>query len=153
MFKSTDIRSVPVIYTIRGSEDSYTIDLPSYRDVVSIELIQAIVPIASADHLFFSLQLNNYQRTQGNTTSLNSSFCNILAEKTPVVNQHYTYYRKGGHPDDAFIYYFDEPSRLGKFQVRLVAPDGTNLFSGTPQDFVKDHVLVFEIRSLSQRRF
>ncbi len=157
MFRSSDVKTVPLIFIVdneifRGNNaaapNKYTVELPStYKDVISIELIQALITVpAGTDYV--TLYVNNYSRTLGNATHLNSSFCTILNDYsvTDGANSKIIYKRPGSQPDESYIYYFSEPTKLSKINIEIRDSAGIVLAAAR-------HILMFEIRSLAQARF
>ena len=145
--------TIPVIIAVDTrnilNKSKFTVSLSSeFRDVVSIELVNAIIPPTTNNALQFPyliLNVNNLKKVTGNTNDLESSFCIIGSS---VQENNYNHKRLGSVPDDVYTYYYREPTRINKLDIQLTAPDGT------PPTFADgDHpVLVFEIRTLTQHR-
>lgn len=138
---------IPIIYTVSNGGNNYTIDLTSpIRDVVSIELIRALVPLGvgdvAANPAFVTLHLNGYTRITSNNNNSTGGFCNIYCEN-PVVNDWYTY-NKTMHHDSSNIYYFPEPTRLQRLNISFSDPE-----EGTVLTYA-NHVLTFEIKTLGR---
>ena len=128
----------------------YTVPLPSaYRDVLSIELIKATIPISSQDKgdkdRYIILGLG-YERAQGNSSALSGSFCNIYSND----NGKYDYTRADAFADGGHTYYFSEPSTVAKLHITLKYPDGTvpSWRGGSPSQ--SEHVLTFKIWTMNQ---
>ena len=147
--------TVPITLTVdtyginQDSRNKYTVDLAAatmfgapIRDVISIELIQASIPVNGAD-LYVILKVNGYSRVQSNNNNAQSSFCTIPCQN-PGVDVFHNMKRMGSLPDDNYIYYFSEPSRLSKLEIELVSP------SGVPIVYNDNHVLTFEIKTLNR---
>jgi len=127
----------------------YTVPLPSaYRDVLSIELVKATIPISSHDkgdkNRYIILGIG-YSRSQGNSSFLTGSFCNIYAND----NGKYDYTRADTYADGGHTYYFSEPSTVAKLHITLKYPDGTAP-SWSDDAFRGEHVLTFKIWTLNQ---
>jgi hypothetical protein len=112
------------------------------RDVVSIELIQASIPVNGAD-LYVIVNVNGYSRVKSNNNNAQNSFCTIPCQN-PGVDVFHNMRRTGSLPDDNYIYYFPEPARLNKLEIELVSP------TGIPIVYNDNHVLTFEIKTLNR---
>lgn len=162
MFRSTDVKTVPLIFIVDNlnigetvdkqnnpvffSPSKCSVDLPStYKDVVSIELIQASFTIPFNND-YITLNVNNYSRTLGNATHLNSSFCTIMNDYSVAAGNKAIYKRSGSQPDESYIYYFSEPAKLSRLNIEMLDNTGAALADGR-------HILIFEIRALAQKRF
>jgi len=143
---TVDTRGYAQGATAISNKTDYTIPLSSdFRDVVSIELVHAIVPNKGFDYVILSL--NGYKKMIGNSNQLESSFCTI-GSTDPAHNNSLVHKRFGCIPDDIYTYYFPEPTRLNKLEIQLTNPDGT-----TPSYSTSDHhMLTFEIRTMLQQR-
>lgn len=144
-------KTIPVVFTVdsrtAADKSKYTVELPSeYRDVVSIELIKALIPVEGTD-LYTIIRVNNWSRVIGNTNALQQSFCAVYCPD-PGNNNYHTLHRTGCEPDDAYTYYFREPARIRRLDIELIRPDGTAPLYAADQQ----HVLTFEIRTLIQHR-
>lgn len=149
--------TIPVVITVdtRGysqgstsisNKANYVIPLSSdFRDVVSIELVHAIVPNKGFEYVILSL--NGYKKMIGNSNQLESSFC-CIGSPDPNHNNSLVHKRFAGIPDDTYTYYFPEPSKLSKLEIQLTNPDGSvPVYSSSDH-----HVLIFEIRTMLQQR-
>ena len=128
----------------------YTVPLPSaFRDVVSIELVKATIPISQHDKgdkdRYIILGIG-YSRSQGNSSYLTGSFCNIYT------NDHgkYDYTHMDAFADGAHTYYFSEPSTVAKLHITLTYPDGTTPCWGECPASRTEHVLTFKIWTMNQ---
>jgi hypothetical protein len=85
---STATNTVPVIVTVDTygldagvTRNKYSVGLPdgigSFRDVVSIELIQATVPAEAVNDFFIILKVNGYSNVISNNNNARNSFCII----------------------------------------------------------------------------
>ena len=143
--------TVPVIVTVdsygvaAASKYKYTVEISPLRDVVSIELIQASAPIGNAADLYLILNVNGYSKVKSNNNRARDSFCSIFPSQGARFNMR----RTGSTPDDNYIYYFPEPTRLSKLDIEFVSPSGANyaLAGGFGAD---ENMLTFEIRTLSR---
>jgi hypothetical protein len=145
----------PVYSQTANARHNYTAPLPSvFRDVVSIELIKAVIPQSETPHndkgRYLILSVNGYSRALGNSTALAGSFCNIYAGEGT-----YAYTRGNNDPDAAYTYFFTEPTSLSKLSISLTYPNGDapqwhTAGDGLTSDAKLEHVLTFEIRSLNQ---
>jgi len=160
---STATNTVPVIVTVDSynrplnARSKYTVDIQQigqFRDVVSIELIQAYVPCETLTDMFIILNLNGYSKVVSNNNNARNSFCII-----PFQNVGDTYYnfRRSSTPDDNYIYYFPEPARISKLDIEFLRPNP--LVQGFATNHAEDngaafnnrhHVLTFEIRTLNR---
>lgn len=119
------------------------------RDVISIELVQASVPAIPdpplADpQLYVIMYLNGYARLQSNNNTTKKGFCTIPLQN-PGVDTYYTMRRTGSTPDDNYIYYFPEPTRLNKLDIEFLSAKNTEI------NFANVHyTLTFEIRMLNR---
>ena len=121
------------------------------RDVISIELVQASVPaipdpaVAVVDpELYVIMYLNGYARLQSNNNTTKKGFCTIPLQN-PGVDTYYTMRRTGSTPDDNYIYYFPEPTRLNKLDIEFLSA------RNSPVNFANVHyTLTFEIRMLNR---
>ena len=132
------------------------IDLGAIRDVVSIELIYANVPVVDGE-LYTILRLNNYARVRSSNKNAKNSYC-LIHNQNPGSDEYYSVRRTGSTPDDTMIYYFSEPTKLNKLDIEFVNPlgaavwftaDGTEPEVGDPIVPVR-YVLTFEIRTLNR---
>jgi hypothetical protein len=150
------VSAVPVVLSVDSynipadNRNKYTVELASdtgagvgaLRDVVSIELIQASVPVNGND-LYVILNVNGYSRVKSNNNNAANSFC-IIPCQNPGVDVFNSMRRTGSTPDDNYVYYFPEPSRLSKLEIELVSPTGDNIV------YNDNHLLTFEIRTLNR---
>ncbi len=119
------------------------------KDVISIELVQASVPAigdpAVVDpELYVIMYLNGYSRLQSNNNTTKKGFCTIPLQN-PGVDTYYTMKRTGSTPDDNYIYYFPEPTRLNKLDIEFLSARNSAV------DFENFHyTLNFEIRMLNR---
>ena len=170
--KSEKIEKVPVIFTVdslyrnyavqgrmNGATEishtqfprhDYTVPLPStFRDVLSIELVKASIPISRVDKgdkdRYIILGIG-YSRSQGNTANLTGSFCNIYSND----NGKYDYTRSETYADGGHTYYFSEPSTVAKLHITLTYPDGTSPCWGECPVSQTEHVLTFKIWTMNQ---
>ena len=128
----------------------YTVPLPStFRDVLSIELVKASIPISRVDKgdkdRYIILGIG-YSRSQGNTANLTGSFCNIYSND----NGKYDYTRSETYADGGHTYYFSEPSTVAKLHITLTYPDGTSPCWGECPVSQTEHVLTFKIWTMNQ---
>jgi hypothetical protein len=134
---------------------SAEIDLGAIRDVVSIELIYANVPIVDGE-LYSILRLNNYARVRSSNKHAKNSYC-LIHNQNPGSAEYYSV-RRLGTPDDTMIYYFPEPTKLNKLDIEFVNPLGEVIwFTETGEAPVGNediipvrYVLTFEIRTLNR---
>lgn len=122
------------------------------KDVVSIELVQASVPIItditipapSPPELYVILNVNGYSRVLSNNNFTRKGFCTIHLQN-PALDTFYTMKRTGSTPDDNYIYYFPEPTRLGKLDIEFLSGRANEVkFGGS------NYSLTFEIRMLNR---
>ena len=134
------IRRRPIIYTVDNTLASYTIELSqSYRDVISIELIKAVIPNPDTDN-YLIIKIVNLDTIHGNTTALEGALCTVersVALSTPIVYQ---------RDNIQNIHYYDQPTKLSRLQIDILRPNGLAPDFGT----ANPHVLVFEINTLNQ---
>ena len=151
---AVDTRNIPNVNANGGAlKSKFTVSLSSeFRDVVSIELVNAIIPHTidinnnALPFPYLILNVNNLKKVAGNTNDLESSFC--IIGSSVQENNNYIHKRRGSVPDDVYTYYYREPTRINKLDIQLSAPAGTS-----PNFVAGDHpVLVFEIRTLTQHR-
>jgi len=119
------------------------------RDVVSIELVQAVIPVAEASltDRYVIVNVNGYSRVKSNNQFAKNSFCTI--SNKDIINNLFILNRTGSTPDDNYIYYFPEPVRLSRLDIEIsspvVGPVGTNWDGdGAHSTFT------FEIRTLNR---
>jgi len=126
------------------------------RDVVSIELISAMVPVNGAE-IFMGLKVNNYSKLKSNNALLKDSFC-LLYNENPSLNDYCSITkRSAGKSDDLFTYYFPEPTKISTLDIEFVSPTGDQIiFAETGLDNVIPenpnhtyYMLTFEIRMLN----
>jgi hypothetical protein len=131
------------------------------RDVVSIELIRATVPINAAE-IYTILRVNNYSNVKSSNPFAKNSFC-IIPLDNPSMDDYYTISRTSNKPDDRYTYYFPEPTRISKLDIEFVSPTGDEIIfeettvvndpdTGDPEEVTQhtNYVLVFEIRTLNR---
>lgn len=145
-------KSVPIIYTVFHSDNNYNIDLTSpIRDVVSIELIRAVIPtgvhpvngVNLAPDPYVTLYLNGYSRITSNNNDSTGGFCNIYSD----IPGWYTYNRAMQY-ESSNIYYFPEPTRLQRLNISISEPAHPPVVvHGTTLNY-HNHVLTFEIKTL-----
>lgn len=155
---STATNTVPVIVTVDSynlplnARSKYTVDLPQpFRDVVSIELIQASVPSDLLTDMFVILNVNGYSKVVSNNNNARNSFC-IIPFQNVGVDTYYTM-RRSSTPDDNYIYYFPEPTRISKLDIEFLRPGAAGFSITQAQDAGfngRHHVLTFEIRTLNR---
>jgi hypothetical protein len=116
------------------------------RDVISIELVQASVPlIAGAEpDLYIIMSLNGYNRLHSNNNTTKKGFCTIPLQN-PLLDTYYTMRRTGSTPDDNYIYYFPEPTRLNKLDIEFLSARNRNVVFANV-----NYTLTFEIRMLNR---
>jgi hypothetical protein len=132
------------------------------RDVVSIELISAMVPVNNAE-IFMCLKVNNYSKIKSNNALLKDSFC-LLYNENPSLNDYCSLTkRSAGKSDDHFTYYFPEPTKISTLDIEFVSPTGDAIIfaemdnSNPPKPAVDAnenpihtyYMLTFEIRMLN----
>jgi hypothetical protein len=158
----TATNTVPVIVTIDSyglalnARNKYSVSIDnlaaSFRDVVSIELIQAFIPPADANDLFLILNVNGYSKVTSNNNNARTSFC-LIPATNPGNDTYYNMRRTSSIPDDNYVYYFSEPTRISKLDIEFTRPDGsapaTNVTNGNGFNG-RHHVLTFEIRTLNR---
>ena len=124
----------------------YTTMLPCiYREVVSIELVHAIIPIPNANSPYVSLKINGLSRVESNNNNTRGSFCVLYQDNQG--DTHFRFKRVGSTPDDKYIYYFPEPVKLNKFDIEILTPDGA-ICNGAND--TNHHVLTFEVKCLNR---
>jgi hypothetical protein len=159
---STATNTVPVIVTVDSynlplnARSKYTVDIQQigqFRDVVSIELIQASVPSEALTDMFVILNVNGYSKVVSNNNNARNSFCIIPFQNVGVD----TYYnmRRSSTPDDNYIYYFPEPARISKLDIEFLRPGAAGFANNTTIEGGaafnnRHHVLTFEIRTLNR---
>lgn len=104
----------------------------SYRNVYSIELVQAVVTTKSTIVL---VNINNYQSHTGSSTTLSQCFCTLIGDGERAL-----YMSDGDTRNPAFTYYPSSPFRLNKLNISLTEPDGNAI------QHPLDTLLVFLIR-------
>ena len=124
------------------SPSSINAGIGPLRDVVSIELIQASIPVNGND-LYVILNVNGYSKVKSSNNNAQNSFCTIPCGN-PGVDVFHNMRRTGSIPDDNYVYYFPEPSRLNKLDIDLTSP------TGVPIVYNDNHVLTFEIKTLNR---
>jgi hypothetical protein len=140
--------TVPIILSVdtyglgENDRSKYTVNIDPIRDVVSIELIQASIPVNGQD-LYVILNINGYSRVKSNNNNAKDSFC-IIPCQNPGIDVFHNMRRTGSLPDDNYIYYFPEPSRINKLQIELISP------TGNPIIYNDNHALTFEIKTLNR---
>ena len=132
------------------------LDLGAIRDVVSIELIYANVPVVDGE-LYTILRLNNYSHVRSSNKHAKNSYC-LIHNQNPGTDAYYSVRRAGSTPDDTMIHYFSEPTKLNKLDIEFVNPlgnavwftaNGTEPAVGAPIVPIR-YVLTFEIRTLNR---
>ena len=131
------------------------IDLGAIRDVVSIELIYANVPVVDGE-LYTILRLNNYSRVRSSNKHAKNSYC-LIHNQNPGTDEYYSV-RRLGTPDDTMIHYFSEPTKLNKLDIEFLNPLGNAVWfteDGTEPELGAEivpvrYVLTFEIRTLNR---
>jgi hypothetical protein len=119
------------------------------RDVVSIELVQAVIPVpdGSLTDRYVIVNVNGYSRVKSNNQFAKNSFCTI--SNKDIINNLFILNRTGSTPDDNYIYYFPEPARISKLDIEIaspvVGPVGTNWDGDAAHS-----TFTFEIRTLNR---
>ena len=158
--KESSLDTVPVTITIDSFffnptndnqnppivQGKYTTMLPCiYREVVSIELVHAIFPIANPNNPYVILKVNGLSRIESNNNNTRGSFALVYNDNQN--DAHYRLKRAGSTPDDKNIYYFPEPVKLNKFDIEFVDPsNGATINSAANAN----HVLTFEVKCLNR---
>lgn len=137
----------PILFYVDSRDEStkteYTVDVGgSYRDVISIELVKAIIPNPdSDDYVIISLDIAN--DSVGNTTELSSAFCTV--ELNSPGDSKFIYKRGNCAHNIAYIKYFDSPKLIRNMKITFKRPNGS-----VPDYGILNHLLVFEINTLNQ---
>jgi hypothetical protein len=113
------------------------------RDVVSIELVQAVIPEIDGADRYVIVNVNGYSRVKSNNAFAKNSFCTI--SNKDAINNLFILNRTGSTPDDNYIYYFPEPARLSRLDIEFVSPT-----LGTQTGNLANSSLTFEIRTLNR---
>jgi hypothetical protein len=152
--------TVPVIVTVdsygvaAASKYKYTVEISPLRDVVSIELIQATAPVGNGEDIYLILNVNGYSKVESNNNRTRDSFCII-----PFQEGRFNMQRTDSTPDDNYIYYFPEPTRLSKLDIEFDSPWahtqppqlGVPVINNWRTQFGnEENILTFEIRTLSR---
>ncbi len=151
-----DAKKPKYVFDFDGTEGG--VGLGAIRDVVSIELIHANVPITD-DELYTILRVNDYSRVRSNNTLAKNSFC-LIANQNPAMDTYYSVRRIGSTPDDNLTYFFPEPTKLNKLEIEFASPSGATIeFYETAEDAaaaghavrqILRYILTFEIRTLNR---
>lgn len=141
-------RTKPIILYVDSLNDStkdeYTVDFSDhFRDVISIELIKAVIPNPDSDN-YVILTLDNISHNGriANTSALSSALCTV--EQRNSSDTKFIYHRTG-ESSAAHIIYLDQPIRLSSLKIKLRRPSG-----GVPSYGSANHFLAFEINTLNQ---
>ena len=136
----------PILFCIDSSaittKNNYTVITPGYRDVLSIELIKAVIANPDADD-YVILNIFGKDNIDGNTAPLSDAFCTL--ERSVGDNTHFIYKRENNDHNSAYAYYYDQPKKLRDLRITLTRPDGTVPDYGT----MNNHFLMFEINTLN----
>ncbi len=128
-----------------ADQTDYTVEIPGgYRDVISIELIKAVVPNPDSDN-YLTLKIFGSDKMRGNTSTLEGAFCTLerdAATASPIV-----YKRANSDHNIAYTHWYDQPQKLGQLKITFLRPDGT-----APDFGSNGHYLTFEINTLNQPR-
>lgn len=129
--------------TLENKTD-YTVELgTTYRDVISIELVKAVVPNPSDDD-YLVLQVTNVNvNNVSNSPLLGNALCTL--ERTSAVASPLVYKRNNSEHNIAYMTYLDQPIKLSKLKIKFRRPDDS-----TPDFGIDNHLLVFEINTLNQ---
>lgn len=112
---NTQRKRRPIVYAVDSTsittKNSYTIDIPTYRDVISIELIKAVVPNPDNDQ-YLILNITGLDAMHGNTSVLEGAFCTL--ERAATTASPIVYQRGNSDNNILYTYYFNQPSKLGR---------------------------------------
>uniref|UniRef100_A0A6C0J5Q1 Uncharacterized protein n=1 Tax=viral metagenome TaxID=1070528 RepID=A0A6C0J5Q1_9ZZZZ len=140
-------KSVPILYHIDSSaysnKNNYTVDIESFGNVTSIELVQAIIPNTQGAN-FIIIDIYGKNILKGNTSNLSGAFCTIVRD-TGLDNSYFIYKRNNSIQNPLYTYY-SSPTKLGQLKISFKLPDGSSPAFGD-----NDHYLIFEIHTFNQR--
>lgn len=137
---------IPVIYALDSvdianeSKHSYTQQIETFRDIISIELIKAYIPNPDMDN-YVSLGVNGYNVVHSNTSTLEGCFCVLVKNSDGV----FSYDRTTDKQNKSYTKFFTQPTKIGNLKIDLRRPN-----NGIPSYGGTDHLLVFEIHTLNQ---
>jgi hypothetical protein len=137
---------VPIIYGIdsvgitNGSKHSYAMDIETFNNAISIELIEAYIPNPDDDN-YIILRVNDYQIVKGNTNSIEGCFCILIKNSDGVFSYNKTLQKN----NPVYTKFFNQPQKVGRIKIDFVRPEGSVPSFGT-----SDHILVFEINATHQ---
>lgn len=140
-------RRRPIVFAVDSTaitnKTDYTVIIPGgHRDVLSVELVKAVVPNPDEDN-YLILKIFGMDEINGNTTPLNGAFCTI--ERDSAFADPLIYKRENSDHNISYTHYMNQPSKLGKLKISFQRPDGS-----APDFGVNNHYLVFEINTLNQ---
>lgn len=153
MESSNTVARRPLVLAINSKaetgvlKNNYTATFPQYKDVISIELIKAIVPNDNVPTDYMILKIANIGSLQSNDNTLRGVFCTLeraAGTAAAVSGAPIVYQRSNSDHNIPYIHYFDQPVRLNQLQIQLLKSDGTAATSEL------DNLLVFEINTLNQ---
>jgi hypothetical protein len=123
--------------------NNLSIDLgASYRDVISIELVKAVIPNPDGKQNFV-IKITGIEVIRSGNAVLNGAFCTVdrtASATNPIV------YQGTGSCNALYTHYFSQPSKLQSLQISIYNPDGTLAVLGIAVDFL----LIFILNTLNQ---